>query len=78
MGPVWCYWAFPMEHYCGVLQPAIHNHCFPFASLDRHVLEDAQLTQIKAIYDMAEALALKEPNCNGQPRGSFVHHDCMN
>ncbi|KAK0470469.1 uncharacterized protein EV420DRAFT_1616583 [Desarmillaria tabescens] len=57
-GPVWCYWAFPMEWYCGALQPAIHSHRYPFASLAWHVLEDAQLTQIKAYYDVAEKLSL--------------------
>lgn len=45
--------------------------------LDRHVLEDAQLTQIKTIYDKAEALALKEPSFHGPPRKSFEHPDCM-
>ncbi|KAF9471530.1 hypothetical protein BDN70DRAFT_909338 [Pholiota conissans] len=24
-GPVWCYWAFPMEHYCGKLHPALRE-----------------------------------------------------
>lgn len=45
--------------------------------LDRHVLEDAQLTQIKTIYDKAEALALKEPSFHGPPRKSYEHPDCM-
>ena len=75
-GPVWCYWAFPTERYCGVLQPAIRNRHFPFASLDRHVLENAQLTQIKTIYNMAEELSLKEPNARGAPRGSFEDPAC--
>jgi hypothetical protein len=75
-GPVWCYWAFPMERYCGVLQPAIRNRRFPFASLDRHVLEEAQLTQVGAIYDKAEELSLKESKPHGPPRGSFEDPAC--
>ncbi|RDB22210.1 hypothetical protein Hypma_010657 [Hypsizygus marmoreus] len=60
-GPVWCYWAFPMERYCGKLQPAIRSRRFPFAALDRYVLEEAQLTQIKVIYDLVEELSLRPP-----------------
>ncbi|KAK0458724.1 uncharacterized protein EV420DRAFT_1620490 [Desarmillaria tabescens] len=58
-GPVWCYWAFPMERYCGTIQPAIHSRRHPFASLARHVLEDAQLTQIKIYYDVVDELSLR-------------------
>ncbi|KIM89672.1 hypothetical protein PILCRDRAFT_84614 [Piloderma croceum F 1598] len=62
-GPVWCYWAFPMEQYCGTLQPAIRSHQFPYASLDQHAVETAQLTQIKIIYNVAEELSLRPPHC---------------
>jgi len=61
MGPVWCYWAFPMERYCGSLQPAIRSRRFPYASIDHYVVEDAQLTQIKIVYNCAEELALMLP-----------------
>ncbi|KAF8986626.1 hypothetical protein BDQ17DRAFT_1393639 [Cyathus striatus] len=59
MAPVWCYWAFPMERYCGKLQPAICSHHFPYSLLDRFVVEDAQLTQIKTVYDVANELSLQ-------------------
>ncbi|KAF7290216.1 hypothetical protein MIND_01335100 [Mycena indigotica] len=45
-GPQWCYSAYPMERYCGRLQPRIRSRTFPWASLDRYVLELAQLSQI--------------------------------
>ncbi|KAJ7697806.1 hypothetical protein B0H17DRAFT_1262018, partial [Mycena rosella] len=57
-GPVWCYWAFPMERYCGSIQPGIRSRRFPWASMDRHVLETAQLTQIKTVYNVFEELSL--------------------
>ncbi|KAF8815797.1 hypothetical protein BYT27DRAFT_7333767 [Phlegmacium glaucopus] len=72
MGPVWCYWAFPMERYCNRLKPAICSHCFPFAALDQYVLEDAQLTQIKSFYNLSKELALCVPR-NTIPQGSFSH-----
>lgn len=74
MGPVWCYWAFPMERYCGTLQPAIRSRCFPYASLDRYVVEDAQLTQIKVVYNVAQELALRPPRTG---TGGFSDPLCM-
>ncbi|KAJ7745839.1 hypothetical protein DFH07DRAFT_869646 [Mycena maculata] len=68
-GPVWCYWAFPMERYCGSIQPGIRSRRFPWASLDRYVLEKAQLTQIMAIYNVFSELSLLEPR--GEIPGSF-------
>ncbi|KAF8977094.1 hypothetical protein BDQ17DRAFT_1395011 [Cyathus striatus] len=59
MGPVWCYWAFPMERYCGKLQPVICSCCFPYGSLGHFVVEDAQLTQIKTVYDVADELSFQ-------------------
>ncbi|KDQ10439.1 hypothetical protein BOTBODRAFT_115716, partial [Botryobasidium botryosum FD-172 SS1] len=57
-GPVWAYWAYPMERYCGGLQRAIQSHRFPFASLDKRVRDLAQLDQIKTIYNLQRALDL--------------------
>ncbi|KAL1680192.1 hypothetical protein EV122DRAFT_208322 [Schizophyllum commune] len=71
MGPAWCYWAFPMERYCGALQPAIKSRRFPYASLDRFVVERAQLEQINAIYGTADEMALRAPR-NKIPRGAYA------
>jgi hypothetical protein len=58
MGPVWCYWTFPMEWFCSALGWANLNLCFPFVSMDRRVLEVVQLMQIKCIYNLFETLDL--------------------
>ena len=77
MGPVWCYWAFPMERHCGHLKPAIRSRRFPYASLDRHVLEDAQLTHIKAFYNLADELSLCPENPSKKlPKGSSKSDNC--
>ncbi|KAF9474439.1 hypothetical protein BDN70DRAFT_815708 [Pholiota conissans] len=70
-GPVWCYWAFPMERYCGKLQPALRSRRFPYAALDRFVLEDAQLTQIKFTSGLTDELSLRTPK--GLVPGMFQH-----
>ncbi|KAF8600271.1 hypothetical protein BDV93DRAFT_398080, partial [Ceratobasidium sp. AG-I] len=56
MGPVWCYWAFPMERFCGALAHANKSPQHPWASLDRHVLQIAQIAQIKLIYGLTDTL----------------------
>ncbi|KAF7372213.1 Transposase family Tnp2 protein [Mycena venus] len=59
MGLSWCYWAYPMERFCGSLLPAIKSRRFPWASIDRRILELAQLFQIKAIYSLSKTLDLR-------------------
>ncbi|KZT21252.1 hypothetical protein NEOLEDRAFT_1038886, partial [Neolentinus lepideus HHB14362 ss-1] len=49
-GPVWASWAFSMEWYCRWLQPAIKSRWFPWASIDRFVVNTAYLSQVKLIY----------------------------
>ncbi|KAI0073761.1 hypothetical protein K474DRAFT_1649089 [Panus rudis PR-1116 ss-1] len=56
--PVWAYWAFPMERYCGALQPAIRSRRYPYASLNRYVVDhDARMKQIKLRYDLQNELS---------------------
>lgn len=58
-GPVWTAWAFPMERYCGALQPAIRSRRFPYSSLNRYVVDRARLTQIKLRYNLEDTLNFK-------------------
>ncbi|PPR00475.1 hypothetical protein CVT26_009682 [Gymnopilus dilepis] len=58
-GPVWAYWAFPMERFCGILQPCIKSRRFPFANLDNHVKAVAQLSHIKTRYNLHDKLSTK-------------------
>ncbi|QRV91937.1 Transposase family tnp2 [Ceratobasidium sp. AG-Ba] len=64
MGPVWCYWAFPMERFNGGLAHANKNCRFVWASIDNHVLGVAQLTQIKLIHGLANTLSLEDERYN--------------
>ncbi|KAI0770690.1 hypothetical protein C8Q74DRAFT_1202285 [Fomes fomentarius] len=63
-GPVWASWAFPMERYCGALQPAIRSRRSPYASLNRHLLDRARLTHIKLIYSGLEVKLRLKPKRN--------------
>jgi hypothetical protein len=58
MGPVWAYWAFPMECLCGKLLRHIKSRRHPFANIDAYITAVAQLDQIKNCYNAAKELAL--------------------
>ncbi|KAL1686983.1 hypothetical protein GGG16DRAFT_63249 [Schizophyllum commune] len=73
-GPVWCYWAFPMERFCGVLGRAVKNRKHPYISLSHRVRDVAQLNQIKLIYCLSDELDLsdsKEAEVNGHRYASY-------
>ena len=56
LGPVWAYWAFPMERYCGTLSHNIKNRRYPFISLNNYVSTSAHLTQVQSIYNLFDEL----------------------
>lgn len=74
-GPVWAYWAFPMERYCGALQPAIKSRRYPYPSIDAHVVASAQLTQVKLRFNLEDELSLR-PARNDTIRGALTHPAC--
>src|SRR5882762_1855877 len=73
-GPMWAYWAFPMECYCGSLIPAIRSRRFPFPSIDRYVTEVAQLTQIKMYHHLDDTFSFRPPKQD--VAGSFSDQSC--
>ena len=65
-GPVWAYWAFPMERYCARLQRAVLNsRRHPYITLDKFIAEDAMLTQIKMRYSLYNELSLTRKRSEG-------------
>ncbi|KAG1859536.1 hypothetical protein DFJ58DRAFT_701494 [Suillus subalutaceus] len=71
-GPVWTSWAFPMERFCGQMQPAITSKCYPDACMARYIIEHAQLTQAALIHGFTEAITL-QPSRSGDIAGHFKH-----
>ena len=74
-GPVWAYWAFPMERYCGRLQRAIRSRRFPWSNLDEHVLATAQIKQVGLRYSLEHELSFK-PDPKDYVEGQFAHKNC--
>jgi hypothetical protein len=59
-GPVWATWAFVMERYCGfVKRRAVRSRSHPYASINRRILEMAQLNVILMKYGLRKKLTLK-------------------
>lgn len=64
-GPVWATWAFVMERYCGfVKRRAVRSRAHPYASIDRRILEVAQLNVILLKYGLRKGLTLKRKHVN--------------
>ena len=55
IGPVWTWWSFPIERQCGRFQRKIRSRKHLYTNLDNYLLQDAQLKQIKTIYNLADA-----------------------
>jgi len=61
MGPVWAYWAFPMERYCGDIGRNIKSRRFPYATINKYITSQAQLTQVTLLYGLHDQLSLRPP-----------------
>jgi hypothetical protein len=60
-GPVWCYWSFAMERFCGAITRGNKNRANPYTSLDRRVRDVAQLQMVKVKFGLLETLSLRQP-----------------
>jgi hypothetical protein len=64
-GPVWAYWSFVMEQYCGFLKrDGMRSRWKPYTGLDNRVCHVAQLNITKIRYCLVDRLAL-----TGSPKG---------
>ncbi|EKM79778.1 hypothetical protein AGABI1DRAFT_91151 [Agaricus bisporus var. burnettii JB137-S8] len=70
-GPVWTYWAFPMERHCNALLPSIRSRRHPYASISAFVTAMAQLHQIRLKYNVHLELCLS-PEVEKFSRNAFV------
>lgn len=52
MGPVWAYWSFPMERYCGMLLPAIKSRKHPYSTLSNYISDIALISTLEYMYDL--------------------------
>lgn len=75
LGPVWAYWAFPMERFCGRVQRNIKSRRFPYASIDTFVTAEARLSHIGMKYNIQQEMSLRPPP-NKVVRGQVSVENC--
>ena len=73
-GPVWCYWAFPMERFCGKLSASAKSRRWPYRSLSYRICDMEHLNQIKILYDLGKELDLE--NLCATTGQSFDNCEC--
>ncbi|TFK96191.1 hypothetical protein BDV98DRAFT_536882, partial [Pterulicium gracile] len=56
MGPLWVYWCFVMEHFCGSLPPAVKSRKHPETNLANRLRDLAQNSQIELIYQLHDTM----------------------
>ncbi|EUC56018.1 transposase family Tnp2 protein, partial [Rhizoctonia solani AG-3 Rhs1AP] len=57
MGPIRCYWAYPMERFCSFVLNSVKSRRYPYANIDERVLNRARLQIILHKYQLID----KEP-----------------
>ncbi|KAF7773523.1 hypothetical protein Agabi119p4_5690 [Agaricus bisporus var. burnettii] len=72
-GPVWAYWAFPMERHCNSLLPSIRSRRHPYASISAFVVAMVQLNQIRLKYNLFSELNLNVVK-QGLLKNEFIPH----
>ena len=70
-GPVWCYWSFPMERYCGHLKKGVTSKRHPYSSLDRYLTDWATLWHIGNVYNIQDELKPKSSHNPAQQHNRF-------
>ena len=65
-----------MERYCGVLQAALRSRRFPWANLNKIVLQQAYFEQLGARYDLEDELSSPTTSRNILGRGEYVYDEC--
>jgi hypothetical protein len=74
-GPVWTSWAFPMERFCSALQPAISSRRFPFASINRYLVDHTCLQLVRILYSAERELQMKA-HLSQQDHGAVCVQGC--
>jgi hypothetical protein len=54
IGPVWCYWAYPMERFCSFIGASVKSRRFPYANIARRIRDTAQLRVAHLLYGLKD------------------------
>lgn len=74
-GPLWSYWCWIMERFCGRLSRAISSRKHPYASLDRRILELQTLAMVKNLHGLHDQLPDYTKMHTQSSQASFAHEN---
>ncbi|KAB5587509.1 Transposase family Tnp2 protein [Ceratobasidium theobromae] len=66
LGPVWCYWSFPMERFCSFVGGVVKSRRFPFENIARRIRDTAQLQVLRHLYGLHDKLFFLQTDINGE------------
>lgn len=72
-GPLWAYWTWVMERYCGLLARAVSSRKYPYSSLNRRILEIQTLHSVRNMYDLHDRLPVYTAMYTSDPPPTY--HD---
>ncbi|KIO16102.1 hypothetical protein M407DRAFT_86385 [Tulasnella calospora MUT 4182] len=72
-GPLWAYWCWVMERFCGQLSRAVSSRKWPYSSLNRRILEIGTLHTIRHMYSLEDRLPVYTSMYNKKTLPSY--HD---
>lgn len=64
VGPISCYWAYPMERFCSFIGASVKSRRFPYTNIARRIRDTAQIRVAKELYDLHNVISF------GQTRAS--------
>src|ERR1700734_1103053 len=73
LGPVWAYWAFPMERHCNTILQCVRSHCHLYKSISNFTIAVAQLNLIRLLYNMLDKMDLDPKRSE---TNKFIYDDC--
>ncbi|KAF8597128.1 hypothetical protein BDV93DRAFT_513593 [Ceratobasidium sp. AG-I] len=56
LGPVWGYWAFPMERYCSFVGASVKSRRYPYTNIANRIRDVAHLRIIREIYNFQDTV----------------------
>ncbi|KAB5591793.1 hypothetical protein CTheo_4785 [Ceratobasidium theobromae] len=68
LGPVWTYWAFPMERYCSFIGASVKSRRYPYANIARRIRDVTQLKVIREIYDLHNIIQFGRTRALGEEK----------
>lgn len=77
MGPLWVYWCFVMEHFCGSLPPAVKSRKHPETNLANRLRDLAQNSQIELIYQLHDTMDLSNAHHEMTTGDCYANCKCI-